>query len=82
MDQEDRVMKRDTSRFVKHNPIRQGAMSSIHGKKSGVDDREDPFFSTVLIPDILLATRSVHRSSLLVPPSSKSRNEIFLRGGL
>jgi hypothetical protein len=40
MDQEDVVMKCNTSRVVKHNPILQGAWSSMHGRKSGIDDQE------------------------------------------
>jgi hypothetical protein len=55
----------------------------MHGKKNGMDDREDLPLSTVPIPDILLATRLKYRSSFLVtlpPPPSKSRDEISLRG--
>jgi hypothetical protein len=66
MDQEDRVMRRNTSRVVKHNPILQGVMSSMHGRKSGMDDWEDLPLSTILIPDTLLATRSMHHSSFHV----------------
>jgi hypothetical protein len=32
-------------------------------------------------PDILLSPRSMHPSSFLVPPPSKSRDEIFFKGG-
>jgi hypothetical protein len=53
---------------VKYNLILQGAMSSMHGRKSGMDDPEDLPLSTVPIPDNLLTTRSMHRSSFLVPP--------------
>jgi hypothetical protein len=74
-------MKRNTSKVVKHNLILQGAMSSMHGRKSDIDDREDILLSTVLIPNILLATRSMHHSSFLVPPLSKSRDEISFKGG-
>jgi hypothetical protein len=81
MDQEDQVMKRNTSRVVKHNLILQGVMSSMHGKESGMDDREDLLLSIVLILDILLATRSIHRPSFLMPPPSKSQNEISFKGG-
>jgi hypothetical protein len=56
LDQEDPVMKRNTSRVVKHNSILQGAMSSMHGRKSGMDNYEDLLLSIVPIPDILLAT--------------------------
>jgi hypothetical protein len=79
MDQEDRVMRRNTSRVVKHNPILQGAMLSMHGRKSGMDDREH-LLSSVPIPEILLATRSMYRSSFLVPSPSKSRDEISFKG--
>jgi hypothetical protein len=80
MDQEDQVMKRDTSRVVKHNPILQGVISSMQRRKSDMDDREDLLLSTVLIPDIILATRSVHHSSFLVPPQSKSQDKISFKG--
>jgi hypothetical protein len=33
MDQGDRVIEHNTRRVVKHNPILQGAMSSMHGRK-------------------------------------------------
>jgi hypothetical protein len=78
MDQQDRIMKHNTSRVVKHNLILQGAM---HGRKSGMDDREVLLLSTVPIPDILLATQSMHLSSFLVLPPSKSQDEISFRGG-
>jgi hypothetical protein len=80
MDQKDQVMRCNTSRVVKHNLILQGAMSSMHGRKSGMDDQEDLPLSAALIPDILLATRLMHRSSFLVPIPSKSRDHIFLSG--
>jgi hypothetical protein len=38
----------------------------MHGRESGMEDRED-LLSTVSIPNILLATRSIHHSSFLVP---------------
>jgi hypothetical protein len=80
MDQEDQVKKHNTSRVVKHNPILQGAMSSMHGRKSGMGDREDPLLSTVLIPNILLTTQLMHRLSFLVLPPSKSQDKIFFKG--
>jgi hypothetical protein len=67
MDQEDRVMKHNTSKVVKHNLILKGVISSMHGRKSGMDDREDLLLSTVPISDILIATQSMHCSSFLVP---------------
>jgi hypothetical protein len=73
-------MKCNTNKIVKHNPILQGAGSSMHGRKSSIDDQE-VLLSTVLIPDILLATESMHRSSFHAPPPSKSRDEIFFKGG-
>jgi hypothetical protein len=73
-------MKSNTNKIVKHNPILQGAGSSMHGRKSSIDDQE-VLLSTVLIPDILLATESMHRSSFHAPPPSKSRDEIFFKGG-
>jgi hypothetical protein len=38
LDQEDRVMERNTSKVKKHNLILQVAMSPTHGRKSGMDD--------------------------------------------
>jgi hypothetical protein len=49
-------------------------------KKSGIDDREDLLLSTVLIPGIILATWSMHRSSFLVSPLSKSWDKISFKG--
>jgi hypothetical protein len=58
-------------------------MSPMHGRKGGMDDREDLPLLSVLVPDILLATPSMHHSSFLVPypPSSKSLEEISFNGG-
>jgi hypothetical protein len=81
MDQEDQVMRCNTSKVVKHNPILQGAMLSMPGRKSGMDDGEHLLLSTVPIPDILLATRSMHHSSFFVPPASKSQDKISFKGG-
>jgi hypothetical protein len=53
VDQEDRVMKCNTSRVMKHNLIQQGAMSPTHGRKSGMDDREVLLLSTVPISFLL-----------------------------
>jgi hypothetical protein len=39
----------------------------MHGRESGMDDREDLLLSTVPITDILLATQSMYHSSFLVP---------------
>jgi hypothetical protein len=74
-------MKRNTSRVVSHNPILQGAISYMPGKKCGKDDQEDLLLSTIPILDILLPTRSMHLSSFLMPPPSKSQDEISFKGG-
>jgi hypothetical protein len=50
-------------------------------KKSRMDDWEDLLLSTVLIPDILLATWSMRLSSFLVPRLSKSWDKISFEGG-
>jgi hypothetical protein len=45
--------------------------------------KKDLLLSTVSILDILLATWSMHHSSFLMPPPSKSQDEIsFKVGGL
>jgi hypothetical protein len=79
MDQADRVMKRNTSRTMKHNLILQGAMSPIHRRKSSIDDQEDLPLSIVPIPDILPATQSMHCSSFLVPILLNLRMRFLLR---
>jgi hypothetical protein len=78
-DQEDRVMKYNTSRVMKHNLILQCATSFMHRRKSGMDDREVLLLSTVLIPDILLATQSMHLS-LSLCPLLNLRMRFLLRG--
>jgi hypothetical protein len=80
MDQEDGVMKCNTSRVVKHNPILQGTRPSMHGRKSGKDNQEVLLLSTVPILDILLATGPMHHSSFLAPAPSKCWDEIFFKG--
>jgi hypothetical protein len=75
LDEEDRVMKCNTSRVMKHNPIRQGAMSPTHGRKSGMDDREVPLLSTIPISFLLPSQCIFHH--FLCPLLCKSWDEIF-----
>jgi hypothetical protein len=44
MDQEDRVMEHNPRRVMKHNPILQGAMSLMHGRKGCMGNRGVSFF--------------------------------------
>jgi hypothetical protein len=68
LNQEDRVMKRATTRVRKHNPILHGEMSPTHGRESYMRDQEVVLLPTILIPNILHAIRSMHHSSFLVLP--------------
>jgi hypothetical protein len=76
LDQEDQVRMYNTSRVMKHNPSLHGAMSFRHERKSGRDDWEVLLFSTVSIPDILLATQKNASFIILVPAPSKSPDKI------
>jgi hypothetical protein len=79
--QEGRVMKQNTRRVMKHNPILQGAMLSTHGTKSGMGNREDFLFSSVSIfHPLFLAPR--HPSSFYcVPPPFVNLGMKFLLTG-
>jgi hypothetical protein len=68
LDQEDQVMKHNTSRVMKYNLIPQGTMSPTHGRKSGMGDREvpPPFNCSA----VLFATQSTYPSLFLLPPPS------------
>jgi hypothetical protein len=44
LDQEDRVMEHNTRRVMKHNPILQGGMSLMRGRKSCMGTWEVSFF--------------------------------------
>jgi hypothetical protein len=81
LDQEDQVMKRNTSRVMKHTPIPQGTMLPTHRRKSGTGDQE-VFLLSIVPLSFLIRDRCVfHR--LLCPLLHKSRNEIsFKAGGL
>jgi hypothetical protein len=65
---------------MNHDPILQGAMPSMHGRKSGIDDSEDILLLIILIPDILLAIRSMLRLSFLVPLILNLGTRFLLKG--
>jgi hypothetical protein len=75
LDQEDRIMKCNTSRVMKHNPIRQGAISPTHERPRS--------FPPLHYLDIPLPPRSMCPSLFLVLSTSlrKSRDEISFKGG-
>jgi hypothetical protein len=80
-DQGDRVMKRNTSGVMKHNPIQQGAMSPKQERKSGMGDREVFLRSIVLLSFLLRGQCILHR--FLCPLLHKSWDKIsFKSGGL
>jgi hypothetical protein len=80
--QEGRVMKQNTRRVMKHNPILQGAMLSTHGTKTGMGNREDFLFSSVSIFHPLFFLASRHPSSFycVPPPFVNLRMKFLLRG--
>jgi hypothetical protein len=83
LDQEDRVMKRNKqSPEAQLDSTMTSCRSLTEGKVAWVIEK--PFLlSTIPIPNILLAIRSMHRSLFLVPPSfRKSWDEISFRGGV
>jgi hypothetical protein len=79
MDEEDRVMKRDTSRVMKHNPILQGDMSSTYGRKCCMRGQEIFLLLTI---SILFFPQSRHPLSFLVlpPPFINLGMRFILRG--
>jgi hypothetical protein len=78
LDQEDGVMKRNTSRVMKYNPILQGAMSPTHRRKSCMRDWEVFLIPIIPISSFLRCQCIFHR--FLCPFLCKSRDEIFLKG--
>jgi hypothetical protein len=79
LDQEDWVMKHNTSRVMKHNPILQGTMSPTHGRKSGMGDREVFLLSSVPLSFLIRGQCVFHR--FLCPLLRKSLDEISSKGG-
>jgi hypothetical protein len=65
LNQEDQMMKCNTSRVVRHHLRRQGALSSTHGRESYMENHEDPLPNYF---DILWSPRPMHPSSSLVLP--------------
>jgi hypothetical protein len=68
MYQEDRVMKRNTSRIMKRHSILQGETSTTHWRKSYMSNWEVLLFSIVLISSVqyilhrFLCSSSLHKS--------------------
>jgi hypothetical protein len=78
LDQEDQLMKCNTSRVIEHNPIQQYAMPPMHQRESGTVDREVFFLSTVPLSFLLSDQLILHH--FLCPLLRKSQDEISFRG--
>jgi hypothetical protein len=78
LDQEDRVMEHTTRRAMKRNPILQGTMSPMHGRKSGMGDQEVFLLSTILLS--LIRDQCVFHH-FLCPLLRKSQDEVSFKGG-
>jgi hypothetical protein len=79
MEQEDRVMKHNTSRIMKYHSILQGETSPMHRRKSCMSNWEVLLLSTVSISSVQYI---LHRF-LCSPSLRKSRDDIsFKVGGL
>jgi hypothetical protein len=80
LDQEDRVMKCDTSRVMKHNPILQGDMPPMHERKSRMGDWK-VFFLPGLPISSFLYNWCILRRFLCSPPFINLETRFLLRGG-
>jgi hypothetical protein len=79
LEQEDQVMKCNTSRVMKHHPVLQDAMSPMHRRKSCMGDQKVFLLSTVPLSFLGQCVFHHFLCSLL----HKSQDEIsFKRGGL
>jgi hypothetical protein len=77
MDQEDRVMKHNTCRIMKHHSILQGETSPMHRRKSCMSNREVLLLSSVPISSVQYIIHRFLCSHCL----HKSRDEISFKGG-
>jgi hypothetical protein len=64
---------------MKRNPILQGMMSPMHGRKSGMGDQEVFLLSTV--PLSLICDQCIFHH-FLCPLLHKSQDEVSFKGGL
>jgi hypothetical protein len=65
LNQEDQMMKCNTSRVARHHLMRQGALSSTHRRKSYIGNHEDPLLD---YSDILWSLWPMHPSSFSCAP--------------
>jgi hypothetical protein len=79
MDQEDRVMERNTRRVMKHSLILQGAISLMHERKSCMGNQEVFLLSIVPITSFLHDQCIFHHFSC--HPVRTSQDEISFKGG-
>jgi hypothetical protein len=75
LDQEDRVMKRNPSSVMKHNPILQDAMSPTRKSKSDMGDYEVSSYHLLQYPVIPVSWYPCRFLALL--PFCKSQDEIY-----
>jgi hypothetical protein len=79
MDHEDRVLEHNIRRAMKHNPILQGAMSFMHGRKSCMGNREVSFFQRSRYLRFF-AINASFIVSCAPPPFVNIRTRFLLRG--
>jgi hypothetical protein len=80
LDQEDWIMKCNTSRVMKHNSIQQGAMSPTHKRKSCMKDRKVFLLWTILISSFLHDQCALHRFLCFPPPFINLGTRFLSRG--
>jgi hypothetical protein len=79
LNQENRVIRRHTSRAMKRNQILQGAMSPMHRRKGGMGERE-VLHLTVLISSFLHDQCALYRFLCFPLPFVNLGTRFLLRG--
>jgi hypothetical protein len=80
LNQEDRVMRRHTSRVMKRNQILQGDMLPTHRRKGGMGDQEVLLHLIILMTSLLHNQRVLHCFFCFPPPFVNLRTRFLLRG--
>jgi hypothetical protein len=80
LNQEDRVIRRHTSRVTKRNQILQGAMSPTHRRKGGMGDREVLLHLTILRSSFLHDQCALHCFLCFPPPFVNLGMRFLIRG--
>jgi hypothetical protein len=73
-------MKCNTSRVMKHNPIRQFAISPMHERKSFTKDQKVFLLRTIFISSFLHEQCALHRFLCFPPPFVNLNTRFLLRG--